>query len=134
MYICMSRNLNSKNHKILNPFSSCRHCLSIYLSMAPPSSACSISNWDNKLTNHSNDRWSRLIQKKSTFRRCITVCGISLDHSKLQRGHVWRAFQYRCMIDCKIEANGVTPIPVAIKTACWARNIWLDGAPYGPSI
>lgn len=107
---------------------------SAYLSMAPPSSACSISNCDSKLTNHSNERWSRLIQKKSTLRRFIILCGISLDHSKLHRGQVCRAFQYRCIIDCKIEANGVTPIPVAIRTACWARNMWLDGAPYGPSI
>ncbi len=36
-------------------------------SMAPPSSACSISSWDSSSTNHSKERWSRLIQKKSTY-------------------------------------------------------------------
>ena len=41
-------------------------CMSKNRSIAPPCSACSISNWDSKLTNHSKDRWSRLIQKKST--------------------------------------------------------------------
>lgn len=44
MYMCMSRNLSK-----------------------PPCSLCSISNWFNRLTNHSNERWSRFIQKKSTF-------------------------------------------------------------------
>lgn len=58
-----------------------------------------------------------------TFLRCITVGGISLAHVYLHFGHVCRAFQYRCMIDCNMEANGVTPMPVAIITACWARNM-----------
>lgn len=68
-----------------------------------------------------------------TFLRCITVGGISLVHVYLHFGHVCRAFQYRCMIDCNMDANGVTPMPVAIITACWALNMWLDGAPYGPT-
>ena len=42
-------------------------CISRNRSMAPPCSACSISNCDKRFTNHSNDRWSRLIQKKSTY-------------------------------------------------------------------
>lgn len=58
-----------------------------------------------------------------TFRRFIIVGGISLAHENLHFGQQCRAFQYLCIIDCNIEANGVTPIPVAINTACWARNI-----------
>lgn len=95
-------------------------CISRNRSIAPPSSACSISSCESRFTNHSNDCWSRLIQKKSTLRRFMIVGGISLDHSKLQRGQQWRAFQYRCMIDWRIEANGVTPMPVAIRMACCA--------------
>ena len=41
-------------------------CMSKKRSIAPPCSACSISNCESKLTNHSKDLWSRLIQKKST--------------------------------------------------------------------
>lgn len=48
-------------------------CISKNLSMAPPSSACSISNWDSKLTNHSKDLWSLFIQKKSTWNVIVTV-------------------------------------------------------------
>ena len=33
-----------------------------------------------------------------------------------------------------MEANGVTPMPAAISTACSAWKMWLDGAPYGPSM
>lgn len=50
-------------------------CISRKRSMAPPSSACSISSCDRRFTNHSNDRWSLLIQKKSTCGTCQTnVC------------------------------------------------------------
>jgi len=61
------------------------------------------------------------------------VGGISLAQENEHFGHVCLAFQYRCIIDCSIEAKGVTPIPVAINTACCARKMWLEGAPYGPS-
>ena len=44
IYMCMSRNLSD-----------------------PPCSACSISSWDNRFTNHSKLLWSRFIQKKSTW-------------------------------------------------------------------
>ena len=40
---------------------------------------------------------------------------------------------YLCMRDCRIEANGVTPMPVATKTACSALSKSLEGAPNGPS-
>ena len=43
-------------------------CMSKKRSIAPPCSACSISNCESKLTNHSKDLWSRLIQKKSTWK------------------------------------------------------------------
>lgn len=58
-----------------------------------------------------------------TLRKFITVGGISLAQENLHFGQQCRAFQYLCMIDCSIDANGVTPIPVAIRTACWALNI-----------
>lgn len=74
-----------------------------------------------------------IYQISFTLRKFMTVAGMSLAQANLHLGQQWRAFQYRCMMDCKMEANGVTPIPVAISTACWARNMWLEGAPYGPS-
>ncbi|KYQ56502.1 hypothetical protein ALC60_04579 [Trachymyrmex zeteki] len=55
-----------------------------------------------------------------------TTCilgGISLAQENEHFGQVCLAFQYRCIIDCNIEAKGVTPIPVAIKTACCARKM-----------
>jgi len=41
---------------------------------------------------------------------------------------------YLYIIDCKIDENGVAPMPVAIRTACSARKIFDAGAPKGPSI
>ena len=35
---------------------------------------------------------------------------------------------------CSMEANGVTPIPAPIRTACSAWKMCVDGVPYGPSI
>ena len=32
-----------------------------------------------------------------------------------------------------MDAKGVTPMPVATKTACSAEKMALDGAPWGPS-
>ena len=48
-------------------------------SITLPNSACSTSNWESKCTNHSKLRWSRLIQKKSTYyhTKRIKFC----DHS-----------------------------------------------------
>ena len=43
-------------------------CISRKWPITPSCSDCSISNWDRSLTNHSNDFWSRLIQKKSTLK------------------------------------------------------------------
>ncbi len=39
-----------------------------------------------------------------------------------------------CMMDCRIDENGVTPIPVATMTACLARKKFEAGAPKGPSM
>ena len=39
-----------------------------------------------------------------------------------------------CMMDCRMEAKGVTPIPVPMSTACWAWKMRLVGAPNGPSM
>ncbi len=38
------------------------------------------------------------------------------------------------MTDCKMEENGVTPIPVAMSTACLALKKLEAGAPKGPSM
>ena len=38
-----------------------------------------------------------------------------------------------CMMDCSMDAKGVTPMPVATRTACSAAKMALDGAPCGPS-
>jgi len=37
------------------------------------------------------------------------------------------------IMDWRMEEKGVTPIPVAMRTACSARKISLAGAPKGPS-
>ena len=128
-------------------------CMSRNLSINPPYSACSISSWVRRWTNHSKDRCSRLIQKKSTYRVhiewniiyecpnllllyvCIgkpycatflslkTESGTSLHHVMLQFGHVTREAKYFIIMDCRMEAKGVTPIPVPMRTACSARKI-----------
>ena len=69
------------------------------------------------------------IQTKSTF-FIVILWWIPSDHAWLQLGHCFLDSQYLCIIDCKIEANGVTPIPVATKTA-WSTplNMALLGAP-----
>ena len=38
------------------------------------------------------------------------------------------------LTDCRMEAKGVTPIPVPIRTACSVRKILEEGAPKGPSM
>ena len=50
-------------------------------------------------------------------------------HWWLQPGQVFLFSQNLHMMDCRMEANGVTPIPVAMRTACRARNTLLAGAP-----
>ena len=59
---------------------------------------------------------------------------MSSFHLKLHLGHSRFMDLYRYIIDCKIAEKGVTPIPVAIKTACSARKMLLAGAPNGPSM
>ena len=39
-----------------------------------------------------------------------------------------------CMIDWRMEAKGVTPIPVATRTACSAEKMVEEGALWGPSM
>ena len=51
---------------------------------------------------------------------------------RLQFGHWIFVLQNRCIMDCKMDEKGVTPIPVEIKTACFARKTSLAGAPKGP--
>ena len=38
------------------------------------------------------------------------------------------------MMDWRMEAKGVMPIPVPISTACSARYMLLEGDPNGPSM
>ncbi len=37
------------------------------------------------------------------------------------------------MMDCSMDEKGVTPIPVATRTACSERKMSVAGAPKGPS-
>jgi len=92
-------------------------------------SSCCFSNSDNKLTNHSKLLWSLLIHIKSTFLNFITLGGMGSDHSWAQEGQMRLASIYFNIIDCKMLANGVTPIPVAINIACCVRNMWEEGDP-----
>ena len=64
-----------------------------------------------------------------TFLKFMTECGMSEVQEWSHFGQLCLAFQYLCIIDCKMEAKGVTPMPVAMSTACWALKMWLDGAP-----
>ena len=59
---------------------------------------------------------------------------MSSFHFRLHLGHSLLISLYRFIMDCKMAENGVTPIPVAISTACSARKMLLAGAPNGPSI
>ena len=59
---------------------------------------------------------------------------MSSFHFRLHLGHSLLISLYRFIMDCKMAENGVTPIPVAISTACSARKMLLAGAPKGPSI
>ena len=36
--------------------------------------------------------------------------------------------------DCSMLAKGVTPIPVATRTACWLLKMVLEGALWGPEM
>ena len=68
-----------------------------------------------------------------TFLRLpITESSLS-DHWCWQLGHFCFTCLYLCVIDCRIEANGVTPIPVPTSTACSALYMLLEGDPKGPS-
>ena len=80
MYMCMSKNRsNPAVDWSWEPMEwlSCRR-----------SSACSNSSWLSKWTNHSNDRCSRFIQKKSTFFKLNSKSDIlsPLLHDKSHRG------------------------------------------------
>ena len=148
-------------------------CTSKNLWWPASSPACSSSIWFSSLMNHSNDFWSRFIQKKSTliekvkyavnciiykkifiglfwYTNLTPLCNLECQtffklwddecvamssfHFQLHFGHSLLMSLYRCIRDCRMDENGVTPIPVAINTACSARKMLLAGAPKGPSI
>ena len=67
-----------------------------------------------------------------TFLRVFSL--ISLYHSCSHFGQWANDFLYLNHRLWRILANGVTPIPPAIKTACSELNIRLDAVPNGPSI
>ncbi len=70
-----------------------------------------------------------------TFLRLRTeVAERSLVQQYWHLGQVFLACQYLCMMDWRMEAKGVTPMPVPTSTACCARKIWDVGAPNGPSM
>lgn len=97
------------------------------------SSCCSASIWVSKFKNHSNDFWSRLIQKKSTFLRLCIACPRSVNHLSWHLGHSLLEDRYLYIMDCKMDEKGVTPMPVATRTACSALKMLEAGAPKGPS-
>lgn len=73
--------------------------------------------------------------KSLTFLSFSTVFRVSsTGHEHLHRGHVVLHRRYRCMMLCTTEANGVMPIPVAIKTAWSASNTPRVEVPNGPEI
>ena len=77
----------------------------------------------------------RAISYQTFFKFWDEECAaMSSFHFRLHLGHSLLISLYRCIMDCKIAENGVTPIPVAINTACSARKMLLAGAPNGPSI
>ena len=69
-----------------------------------------------------------------TFLRHMRSSGMLSNQECWQEGQVLLLALNRCMTDCKIDANGVTPMPAPINTACSAWKIALVGVPYGPSI
>ena len=67
-----------------------------------------------------------------TFCNFLSEYGIFPTHEYEQFGHECDACWYRNIMVFKIDANGVTPIPHDIKTACSASEKSVDGVPYGP--
>lgn len=70
-------------------------CISRKRSIVAPSSACSISSWESRLTNHSNERWSRFIQKKST---CNTKHYVK--SSRVRAVFIMRSHPVLCIVIC----------------------------------
>ncbi|VVC92697.1 unnamed protein product [Leptidea sinapis] len=74
-----------------------------------------------------------LLQNKTfTFRNVISSKGLECQACS-QRGHTTLVRQYLYIMACRMDANGVTPIPAATSTACSAWKMWEEAAPYGPS-
>merc|ERR1712079_417344 len=69
-------------------------CISSMRPSAPPVSDISSSSWDRRLTNHSKLFWSRLIQKKSTFRSEFITPEISSAHWWSHLGHTFFTCRY----------------------------------------
>ncbi|KAH9528183.1 hypothetical protein DERF_002150 [Dermatophagoides farinae] len=64
-----------------------------------------------------------------TFRHPYSLHGTRSVQLWLHNGQ-WRVFSIcRYMMLCSIDANGVTPIPVATKTACSLSKMLDEGAP-----
>ena len=106
MYMCMSRNRPS-------------------LSSSGPRRlwACSTSSWVSKCRNHSKDRWSRLIQKKSTLVKLYKRPAIlsAEVHDFWQWGHwVWVDQNLQDMILFQIGCEIVTRPPINMR---WGHAI-----------
>ncbi len=68
-----------------------------------------------------------------TFLSFITFLGISPYQTCLQEGHCRLEMLYFCATLWSMEANGVTPIPLPINTACSVSNTSRVPVPNGPS-
>ena len=70
-----------------------------------------------------------------TFLSVIAFLRVSsIGQDILHLGHVVLHRRYRCIILCTTDANGVMPIPVAMRTACSDAKTRRVGVPYGPSM
>ena len=64
-------------------------CTSKNLWWPASSSACSSSIWFSSLMNHSNDFWSRFIQKKSTLIEMVRYAVNCIIYKKINRCMFW---------------------------------------------
>ena len=82
-------------------------CMSRKCPMTPSCSDCSISNCESNLTNHSNDFWSRFIQKKSTCWKKkkdidFFTCTLYSNFALAQQRTRWKSFQSKSAIEAKM--------------------------------
>ena len=62
-----------------------------------------------------------------TYIQIVVYIQISCELKKHYKSHLLAML-------CSMEANGVTPMPAPIRTACSAWKMCKEGVPYGPSM